>query len=505
MRAAELPGLLTRWGDPLVLAGVVLLMGVVATRIASRANAVARFICQLVSFIGFTVMLAVAGVVPFKPTPVMDVTLTYVTISVFKAVWWVAFAWLVAGLVRAVLVFKRQPVETQFLRDLLAGFIYVAAFLGIVAYVFNTPVSGLLAASGVVAIVLGLALQSSLGDLFSGVVLNVAKPYHPGDWVILDSGLQGSVVETNWRATYILTELNDLAIIPNSVIAKAKLINASRPNEVHGLTITVRLDATMAPLATVQLLETAMLSCNHILRIPIAQVAIKNLDAIAAECELTFFVASVEQGPDAQNEVFDRVFRHCTSAGIRLAPPADSAVSLPLRGVPQDPHDIPLRLLERLPVFMSLSDEERQTLAPKMKRRSVRAGEVLVEQGVVAPALLILTAGVLAALQRHGSNEVEIFRLAPGDIFALAVIKTGAKAVFSVKALTKAVVYEIAREDIAPILENRPAVAAELNQVMARREVAGKLRLTQQDEGEEHTNNFAERLAGRMKLAFGLT
>ena len=44
----------------------------------------------------------------------------------------------------------------------------------------------LLAASGVIAIVLGLALQSTLGDVFSGVVLNLAKPYHPGDWIILD-------------------------------------------------------------------------------------------------------------------------------------------------------------------------------------------------------------------------------------------------------------------------------------------------------------------------------
>ena len=505
MHVDELPGLLARLLDPLVLAGVVLVTGLVVTRIASRTNAVARFVCQLVSFVGFSVMLVVAGVIPFKPTPVMDVTITYVTISVFKAVWWIASAWLLAGLVRAVLVFKRQPVETRFLQDLFAGFIYIGAFLGIVAYVFDIPVSGLLAASGVVAIVLGLALQSTLGDLFSGVVLNMAKPYHAGDWVILDGGLEGSVVESNWRATHILTLSNDLAIVPNSVIAKAKLINASRPNEAHGLTITVRLDATMAPLATIQILETAMLSCNHILRIPIARVAIRNLDAIAAECDLTFFVASVEQGPDAQNEVFDRVFRHCTSAGIRLAPPSDSAVGLPLRGVPLDPHDIPLRLLERLPVFLSLSDEERRSLAPKMKRRGFKAGEILVQQGIAAPALLILTAGVLAASQLHGSDEVEIFRLAPGDIFALAAIQTEATAVFSVKALTKAVAYEITRKDIAPILESRPAVAAELNQVMARRELVSKERFTEQDGGEGHADNLAERLAGRMKLALGLS
>ncbi len=135
------------------------------------------------------------------------------------------------GFLRALLVFKRKSVETRFLQDLFAAFAYVGAVLGIVAYVLDIPVSGLLAASGVIAIVLGLALQSTLGDMFSGVVLNLAKPFLPGDWVILDGGIEGRVVETNWRATQILTLMNDLAIVPNSIIAKTRLVNASEPSE----------------------------------------------------------------------------------------------------------------------------------------------------------------------------------------------------------------------------------------------------------------------------------
>jgi small-conductance mechanosensitive channel len=211
-------------------------------------------------------------------------------ISFFKIVWWLAASWFVVGLMKAVLIFKRQPVETQFLQDLCAGFVYVCAVLGIMAYVFDLQIGGLLAASGVIAIVLGLALQSTLGDVFSGVVLNLAKPYHAGDWLILDGGLAGRVIETNWRATQILTEANDLAIVPNSIIAKAKLINASKPSGAHGLTVTVRLDPAVAPSNGVAVLETAMLSCNRILRVPAATVTIQSLDAIALQCELAFFV-----------------------------------------------------------------------------------------------------------------------------------------------------------------------------------------------------------------------
>ena len=255
--------LFSRLSDPLFLAGTFLVVGFLVTRLVFGDRPVARFLCQLTSFAALTIMLKVAGVTPFTPTPVMDQTVPYVTISVFKIVWWFAASWLLAGFVRAALVFKRQPVETRFLQDVCAGFIYVCGALAIVNYVFDMPVTGILAASGVIAIGLGLALQSTLGDLFSGLVLNLAKPYDPGDWITLDGGLEGRVIDTNWRATQILTPDNDLAIVPNSVIAKAKIVNASKPEGVHGLTITIRLDPLVAPSTGVAVLETAMLSCNR--------------------------------------------------------------------------------------------------------------------------------------------------------------------------------------------------------------------------------------------------
>ena len=504
MRADWLSPIALSWINPLVIAALVLVTGFLLTHLILRKSSIGRFICQAATFVGFTVTLISAHVTPFEPTPAMDFDITFLSIVAFKIVWWIAAAWLIAGLVRAAFVMTRQPVETRFLQDLFAGFVYVGAILGIVAYVFNIPINGLLAASGVVAIVLGLALQSTLSDLFSGVVLNMAKPYHPGDWVILGGGLEGNVVETNWRATQIVTLTNGLAIVPNSVIAKASLLNASRPTAVHGLTVTVRLDATIPPLTAVQILEMALLSCDSILHIPTARVTIRLLDAIAVECELTFFVASVEEGPAAQNEVFDRVFRHCTSAGIGLAPPAESAATIPLRNTSQNPQDLPRRLLERLPIFLTLSDEERLTLAPKMHRRGFKAGETLVEQGAAPPALLILTSGVLAAQQQHEAVGIEVFRLAPGDCFALTAVIAGGRSPFSFKAVTKVVVYELSREDIAPILEKWPSIAAALNQVLLGRIAAGRTRLAELDEGHKHVKSLTDRLSARIRLALGL-
>jgi small-conductance mechanosensitive channel len=490
---------------PLGMAGFILLAGFLVSRAAVHLAPAVRLGCQLVTFAGFTYMLLASGVIPFKPTPAMAVTITYIVICCFKVIWWLAAAWLFSGFVATMLVFKRRPTETRFAQDICTGFIYIVALLGIIAYVFDMAVSGLLAASGVIAIVVGLALQSTLGDVFSGVALNLSKPYHPGDWLILEGGLEGRVIETNWRATQILTEANDLAIIPNSLIAKARLINASRPTGAHGLTILVRLDPSMAPARVIATLQTATLGSNKILRIPAPVVTVRTLDAVALVCEMEFYVPLIEQAPEAQNEMFDLVYRHCAAANIRLAPPAAGATALPPRDIRIDTANIPKRLLDHLAIFATLSDEEREALAPKMKRRAYKTGDVLVEQGVVAQSLFILGFGVLAALQRHDGRDIEVLRLAPGDCFGQASVMAGVETAFKVTALTRVVAYEIAREDLAPILKTRPAMAAELSQIMISREETGKERLGALDVDEDPHEPFTVQISNRIKDLLGLT
>src|ERR1700759_3024590 len=145
----DIAGVLTLLPAPLVLAGAFLIAAVFIRRRGFRKRAVMRFAAQVVAFAGFSMMLAVAGVIPFETTPMTHPDLTFVTVNGFKIVWWLAMAWLLVGVFRALVSFERQPTETRFLQDLFAGVAYTSAVLAIIAYVFGMPVSGLLAASGV--------------------------------------------------------------------------------------------------------------------------------------------------------------------------------------------------------------------------------------------------------------------------------------------------------------------------------------------------------------------
>jgi small-conductance mechanosensitive channel len=139
-----------------------------------------RAIARVVFLVLLTLLLLHNGIVPYQPlhstgTPVRDVIA-----GTLKIAWWVWAAWFLVALIRSVVVFERRPREGKLVQDLLSALIYLAAAFAIIAYVFDLPVQGLLATSGVIAIVLGLALQSTLNDVFSGVVLSLSRPYRPG-------------------------------------------------------------------------------------------------------------------------------------------------------------------------------------------------------------------------------------------------------------------------------------------------------------------------------------
>ena len=139
-----------------------------------------------------------------------------------------------------------------------------------------------------------------------------------------------------------------------------------------------------------------------------------------------------------------------------------------------------------------------------MKRRIHKAGDILVKQGSVAQALFILSAGVLVAIQSAGTGEEEAMRLAPGDSFGEAGLLAGAATMFTIRALTKVTVYEIAKADLAPIFEQRPAIAAELGEILARRVAVGKARLEEFADRDKPDETLATRLGQRVKELFGL-
>lgn len=100
----------------------------------------------------------------------------------------------------------------------------------LVAEVFSIKLAPVLATSAIFSLVLGLALQETLGNLFSGVALQLDKPYSIGDWIEIQNGTTlwvGQVHEISWRATTLIALGDEYITVPNRVMAQAQISNFS--------------------------------------------------------------------------------------------------------------------------------------------------------------------------------------------------------------------------------------------------------------------------------------
>jgi small-conductance mechanosensitive channel len=156
--------------NPLFLAVVVVVIGFLSTRIWRSSSSPVRFLHRLLAFAVVTGLMLAGGVVPYRQGLGNGGESKRLLVGALEVFWWLGAAWLAVGFLRAFLVLEGQPRESKLFQDLLAAVIYLAAAFAIVAEVFDLPVRGLLATSGALAIILGLALPSSVGDVFSGIV-----------------------------------------------------------------------------------------------------------------------------------------------------------------------------------------------------------------------------------------------------------------------------------------------------------------------------------------------
>jgi potassium efflux system protein len=151
----------------------------------------------------------------------------------WESLWWLIPARLLAiSLERFIWV----PVEEKsgrripnVVRLFAAGSIYLLAIFGIVAFVFDQHLTSLLATSGLLAMIIGLAIQANIANIFSGIVLNIERPFKVGDWVMIDETI-GKVTDITWRTMRLLTRDGMHVSIPNGQVSEAMIHNFSSGN-----------------------------------------------------------------------------------------------------------------------------------------------------------------------------------------------------------------------------------------------------------------------------------
>lgn len=145
----------------------------------------------------------------------------------------------------------------------------------IASNIFGIHLATLVATSAVFSLVLGLALQDTLGNLFAGIALQLDRPYQIGDWIEVHNGSEkwiGQVQEITWRATFLLSFSDEVILISNKVISQSQLLIYSQHSRSPRFTQTFRIPYNgNIELTKLTILKTIE-SINEVLKEPAPRV-----------------------------------------------------------------------------------------------------------------------------------------------------------------------------------------------------------------------------------------
>lgn len=412
---------------------------------------------RLVLFLVFSALTLDAGINPLQPPVPDDDSLAQMGSTALGIIWWLYAARVLTEVIGLVLM-RRIGHSGRLLQDVIGALVFLIAIVAASNYVLDLPVKGLLATSGVVAIVVGLALQSTLSDVFSGIVLNATKPYQVDDWVVID-GVEGKVLDIDWRATHLLTTAGNTAVVPNSIAAKAKIVNLSRPNHMHGVSISLQVPNHIRPQRVLDALNRTLQGSDSLLTNPAPKALLKEAGETLSEYVASGFIAELAKKNDIRNQLFDLAHRHLEAAGISRRP--DGAI---------EPASRARALLDEVKIFRSLSDDDRDQIAHAMVSRQYAANEQVLALGEVPNGLMIIATGVVSVKVTNGTELTEVGRMGPGEVLGEQSIlaDTPSQGVFT--ALTSCIVYQVDKALTRHCMAQRSDVNRALNKLQAVRQ-----------------------------------
>jgi small-conductance mechanosensitive channel/CRP-like cAMP-binding protein len=447
-----------------------------------------------------------------------------VFVRIVESAAWLTGAWLAARVVELLLWDRLVPWwigmrAPGLLRQFVGVLIFAAAAALMLRQTWGVALSAVLATTGVLGIVLGLAMRGILADFFSGIALNIEKPFDLGDFVLMRvrgqrEPFSGTVREINWRSTRLLTPEDNLVSIPNSVVAAAIVENLSYPSPVSeleaDLTLAWDVDQQLAErVLTAAATEAWALGATGGDKPP--KLRICRIDGSGVTWRIVYLLDPRKRakGP-ARHILLMCVHKHLAAAGLRPAAAGaawpTTAESAPANALDHTKVEDRLKLLRSIALLSVLTDDERHNLAEGLALRHRVPGETVVRHGEPGESMFIVAEGTLGVHVGGDTTQPRSNVLGPGSVFGEMAVLTGEARSATVVALGPALLYEIGPAQMAPLLVARPGLADVLAEVVARyhaRDAANAAAAERSAHASRPPAGFAQQIAARIRAWLG--
>ena len=352
-------------------------------------------------------------------------------------------------------------------RDLTAMVLFSVAVLAIISTVFQRDVTSMLAASGVLGVIIGLALRTVILDLFMGLAIHIERPFKIGDWLMIhqnrvETHIIAEVIEINWRTIRLRTTRNNMVVVPNSKMGDTIVTNYMEPKPHFRIDLDFTIDFEVPSERVLRVMTAGLKAVTDgegILDDPVAEVRIKDSTLEGAEYEVRFFILPAKISPNEARHVVNRsVLEHLIHSGIT---PAHAKEEIFLQRRERRALDASLdedlyQLLTRTELFRKLNAAEFAAVFREMRKRDLAEGETLYAQGDAGDSMFICVEGLLAsAITVRGQGEVKVETLRAGQHFGEGTIFKATSRSTTVTAEADSLVYEIERHVIEPLLDVR--------------------------------------------------
>ncbi|HLN80856.1 MAG TPA: mechanosensitive ion channel family protein [Thermoanaerobaculia bacterium] len=400
---------------------------------------------------------------------------------------------------------RRKVEAPALLRQIVSLLVFGIAVAILFRLILDVRLTGMLATSAVLSVVIGLALQDTLGNLFSGLALHIEKSVQVGD-MVRSGDIFGTVEQLSWRAIKIRTMEGNVLLIPNSIASRERLEVFPRPGRPIARTLRVGLEYQEPPARAREALEAAGKDLPGIASYPEPTAYLKDFHDYSITYELRYWLEDYSRFLELDSQVRERVWYRLNREDIQIAYPLARQWRYEAGSIePPSRRGAIEAAISNVDLFALLSDEARGRLANGAVERRFASGEIVVREGDHGSSMFIIESGRLG-VSVHGSvgQSQKLAVLDSGSAFGEVSLLTGDPRTATVRALTEATLLEIDKATLAPILRENPSICGMLELTMQERRKRSADALEAARGGEMDRTEDRTPLRQRIARFFGL-
>ncbi|KAA0258519.1 mechanosensitive ion channel [Deferribacter autotrophicus] len=360
--------------------------------------------------------------------------------------------------------------------------------LTILRTVFKVDLITILTPSAILTAIIGLSMKDTIGNLISGLIIQIEKPFDVGDWIKIDDYV-GQITEINWRYTKLKTLDNIFLIIPNNNISSGNLLNYNRPEKEMRILLEIGVSYDTPPDKLKSVVKKVLLSSIHVDKSKDVNVYLKRYNDFSIDYDIAFWIKEYKFTREARDEIYSALWYEFKLAGIEIPFPIRTIIN-------KEPTQIESKIdknlvsdFKKLEIFNTLSETTIENLIRFSNIHTYPENFIIIEENEQGESMFIILDGLVEVFK----DNKKLSELKSGDFFGEMSLLTGERRSATVVTKSECKIVEISRPVFKVFLEKDKKLMDAVNKIFQQR-IADlkKNRITSKDIKEIEKNLFAK-------------